>query len=272
MWRKLSCLLLCVALLAGLAGCGKAASDSDKAKDKATDKVTDIKSNDANAGDTAEQNKAYGAALWDIYLYGMLPDGSKLDYESTQQAEANTFAIYDVDNDGRDELIVQWCERAAMASQLCLIYGYDNGQLHEELSEYVATRFYSNGAVEADWSHNQGLAGRFWPYSVYTYDAKTDSYRYFGAVDGWDKSYLSTFYAGDEAFPDDLDQDGDGLIYFLYSGDEVPSFGDEAQARRADGAAYEAWRQSYLSGASEITLSTKHITPDNITPLGCPMP
>lgn len=276
MWRKLSCLLLCVALLAGLAGCGKAASDSDKAKDKATDKVTDIKKDDADAGstaanDTAEQNAAYGAALWDIYLHGMLPDGSTLDYSGTQQAENDTFAIYDVDNDGREELVVLWAN-ASVAGCLGLIYGYDNGQLHEELSQYVAMRFYSNGAVEVNWSHNQGLAGRFWPYSVYTYDAKTDSYRYFGAVDGWDKSFLSTFYAGGEAFPDDLDQDGDGLIYFLYSGDEVPSFGDEAQAQRADGAAYEAWRQSYLSGATEIALPTKHITPDNITPLGCPMP
>ena len=108
MWRKLSCLLLCIAILAGLAGCGKADSDTDKAKDKTTNKVADIKkadtdANGAAAADMAEQNKAYGAALWDIYLHGLLPDGSKLDYSGTQQAEDNTFAIYDVDNDGRTQ-------------------------------------------------------------------------------------------------------------------------------------------------------------------------
>lgn len=276
MWRKLSCLLLCIAMLAGLAGCGKADSDTDKAKDKTTNKVADIKkadtdANGAAAADMAEQNKAYGAALWDIYLHGLLPDGSKLDYSGTQQAEDDTFAIYDVDNDGREELVVLWAN-ASVAWCQGLVYGYDNGELHEELSEFVDMRFYSNGAVEASWSHNQGLGGRIWPYNVYTYDAKTDTYRHFGAVDGWNKRFADTFYASGEPFPDDLDQDGDGLIYFLYSGEEIPTFGDEAKAQRVDGREYEAWRWLYLHGATEITLPTKYITPDNITPLGCPMP
>ena len=138
MWRKLSCLLLCIAMLAGLAGCGKADSDTAKAKDKTTNKVADIKkadtdANGAAAADMAEQNKAYGAALWDIYLHGLLPDGSKLDYSGTQQAEDDTFAIYDVDNDGREELVVLWAN-ASVAWCQGLVYGYDNGELHEELS------------------------------------------------------------------------------------------------------------------------------------------
>ena len=156
MWRKLSCLLLCIAMLAGLAGCGQAASDTGRSEGKTVDKVTST--DNAAAADTAAQNKAYGAALWDIYLYGILPDNSKLDYSSTQQAEENTFAIYDVDHDGREELIVQWSAHAAMASKMCLIYGYDNGKLHEELSEFVDMRFYSNGAVEASGRTIRGWA------------------------------------------------------------------------------------------------------------------
>ena len=96
--------------------------------------------------------------------------------------------------------------------------------------------------------------------------------KHFGAVDGWDNRFVDTFYASGEPFPDDLDQDGDGLIYFLYSGEEIPTFGDEDKAQRVDGREYEAWRWLYLHGATEITLPTKYITPDNITPLGCPMP
>ncbi len=264
MWRTRCRLLLCILLLAVLTGCGQAASDAGWTADKQTD------ANTAAAPEITEQSKAYGAALWDIYLHGTLPDGSKLDYEGTQQAAANTFTVYDVDNDGREELVVLWTN-ASVAGCQGLIYGYDNGKLHEELSAYVGMRFYSNGAIEADWSHNQGLAGRFWPYSVYTYDAKTDRYRCFGAADGWDKHFADTGSGGD-AFPDALDQDGDGLIYFLYSGEESYFFGDESKAQWADGAAYETWRQSYLSGATEITLHMDDITPDNITPLGCPMP
>ena len=80
MWRKLSCLLLCIAMLAGLAGCGKAASDTGKSEGKTVDKVTST--DNAAAADTAAQNKAYGAALWDIYLYGILPDKMALGGDS----------------------------------------------------------------------------------------------------------------------------------------------------------------------------------------------
>lgn len=34
MWKKLSCLLLCIAMLAGLAGCGKAAPTPEDPREK----------------------------------------------------------------------------------------------------------------------------------------------------------------------------------------------------------------------------------------------
>lgn len=41
---------------------------------------------------------------------------------------------------------------------------------------------------------------------------------------------------------------------------------------RQTGRTIRVWREPHLNGATEITLPTKHITPDNVTLLGCPMP
>ena len=57
MWRKLSCLLLCIAMLAGLAGCGKAASDTGKSEGKTVDKVTSTDNAAAAAVSAADEQK-----------------------------------------------------------------------------------------------------------------------------------------------------------------------------------------------------------------------
>ena len=96
------------------------------------------------------------------------------------------------------------------------IYDYDeaSGELYEELSQFPMLTFYDNATIGAGISHNQGYAGEFWPYTFYTYDAANDSYRAEYFVDAWDKSLSDVNYNG-EAFPDDADKDGDGIVYYL---------------------------------------------------------
>lgn len=67
------------------------------------------------------------------------------------------------------------------------IWGYKDGKTHIELSEFPLMSYYSNGIIEVGWSHNHGLAGDFWPYSVYLYNSELDEYQKYGAVDAWDK-------------------------------------------------------------------------------------
>ena len=91
---------------------------------------------------------------------------------------------------------------------LVYTYDYPEEELRLVLSEFPALTFYENGTVAADWSHNQGWAGRFWPYTLYQYSPDSGVYEETGSVDAWDLECAG----GDErlaaAFPDEADAGG----------------------------------------------------------------
>ncbi len=202
---------------------------------------------------------AYGKALWDIYRQGVLPDGHPLEYTGIESAERNEFAVCDVDGDGRKELLIRWSNSVSMAGMAEYVLGSDGDQCYTELAEYPSLYYYDNGSVEADWSHNQGLAGRIWPKNFYRYNVEMDVYESFGSMDAWDKSLLA------EGFPDEIDADGDGLVYYLMP---IDWKGDYENREAVDGPAYEAWRAEHLGEANLIQPVYQELTVENIEALG----
>lgn len=216
--------------------------------------------------DPEDSRKRFGEILWNAYLKGELPDGSKLDWTGSERAEGNHFAVTDIDGDGRMELLLFWTE-ASTAGHLCAIYDYHDGVLLEQGRFFPSLRFYDNAAIEEDWSHNQGWSGRFWPHYAYRYNPQSDLYEQVGFVEGWDKQVVS------EGFPDDIDADGDGLVYDVRSADADWTIGSRYEPERMmDGPAYEEWRQSYLNGSQEVEIGLIPLTEENIAALGAPKP
>ena len=213
-----------------------------------------------------DSRKRFGEILWNAYLKGELPDGSKLDWTSSKGAAENHFAVTDIDGDGRQELLLFWTE-AYMAGSQCVIYDYHDGVLWKQGQFFPSLRFYDNAAIEEDWSHNQGWSGRFWPHYAYRYNPQSDLYEQVGFVEGWDKQVVS------EGFPDDIDADGDGLVYDVRPADADWTIGSRYELERMmDGPAYEEWRQSYLNGSQEVEIGLIPLTEENIAALGAPKP
>lgn len=153
-----------------------------------------------------------------IYYDYTLPNGQKLEFYGDPEPEfPNQFAIFDVDNDGKDELLIRYINTYS-AGMFGIIYDYDQNTqtLKQELLEFPALTFYKNGVVEAGWSHNQGLAGRFWPFTLYQYDPDTDIYVELASVDAWDKAFFPLDWDG-TPFPDEIDGSGDGIVYYIRS-------------------------------------------------------
>lgn len=211
---------------------------------------------------------AFAQILRTAHDQQILPDGTELEGNSIEGIEGNLFALHDVDGDGAEELVLLW-QNAAMAGQVEVVYGYDRaGQtVREELREFPGIIFYDTGAAEAPWSHNQGWAGAFWPYTLYRWDGEADTYQSAGSVDAWDSNLVSG------GFPRDVDGDGDGMVYFLltdnwnHTAHPDPDTGEEYwyyEQPPVDGEEYLRWREGVVGDAEALDLSFVPLTAENI--------
>ena len=212
--------------------------------------------------DSDAAREAYDSVLETLYTTYTLPDGTDLSYDGVLDLSDNSFAICDVDQDGQEELIIIW-ESTYTVRQSVIVYGYDSETetVRAELWQYPLQTFYDNGIVEVGLSHNQGLAREmpdnmdFWPYFLYQYDKVSDTYMEIALVDAWNKAFMETDYNGN-AFPDDIDVDGDGVVYMITN---------EGYERTVDGEAYQTWRDSFIGGASAMEIPFENMTESHDT-------
>ena len=269
--KKARLLSLALTLTLTLIACGSSHADVPTGSTSPKGSAPQKQEVSAGAAGSEATTAAFGSVLWDACQQCRLPDGTELDSAGGPEGIAqNEFALFDVDGDGRKELLLNWTN-ACMAGMTTYIWDYTGGALHQELAAFPALTFYDHGVIREDWSHNQGWAGRFWPYFLHVYDPETDTYQAAGAVDAWDVTCRP------DSFPTDKDQDGDGLLYFLLLTDEdwdrLYGADDRSVVEAAvDGPAYEAWRDSILQDGQPVEVPWLSLTRENISVLGYPEP
>lgn len=209
-----------------------------------------------------ERYAAYRSVLEGIYSEHIFPGNKDYGYDELFDITTNQFAVYDIDKDGAEELIIAYTT-TYNAGMVTIIYDFDEdfGKVREELAEYPSLTFYDNGAVQADLSHNHGLGGEFWPYTLYQYDQETDTYTVAAEVDAWDKSYVEKDYEGN-AFPQEADTDGDGIVYYIMTN------GIYEHKDPVDLEEYEQWRNSCIGGAAQMKIPFANLTEENIAAVG----
>ena len=207
-----------------------------------------------------EQIQAYWTVLTDIHNYQIFPGGRDLGYDGWPMSD-NRFALGDVDGDGSVELIIIYSTTSS-AGQAHIIYDYDasTGGVREQFIEYPAVVYFDNGILKVDASHNHTLSGKIWPYTLYQYNAESDSYDVIAQVEAWDKEIRDTDYEGN-AYPDDVDADGDGTIYYIM---ETAEYGNRVPV---DGEEYDRWYESYRNGSGTISIHYIALTTENISML-----
>ena len=193
-------------------------------------------------------------------LSGALRDlTSSADTPSTpSQLGKNKFAVCDVDGDGREELLLSYRTTiTAGQGTYVLDYRADTDTLLLQSPDKLGLEptFYENGTVLAPSNHNQGWGGRFWPYSVYRYDSRTDSYSYAGSADAWDRE-ISDQNPDFRPFPEELDVSGSGFLYYL-DGDDTP----------VDEAVYLRWLEGHTGGTAPLPVEWLALTQQNISRL-----
>ena len=221
--------------------------------------------------DSAKMYEEYRKVLHDLHEQGELWGRGKVSLDDDfGNIEENQFAIYDIDHDGRDELILIY-ETNAVADSIEIVYDYsfEKGEIQEQYAEFPNLKFYDNGMIYAGISHNQGVAGRFWPYQLYAYEPETDSYVIVAFVDAWDGNFAPTNYENED-FPEAVDADGNGLIYYVEEKrvGENEDETDYLEPAPIDDSAYEQWWDTYMDGAKELELPFVNLTTENIECIG----
>ena len=178
-------------------------------------------------------DRAYLDAVQTYVDLGTLP-GSEESIPYSEYGDGDwtdRYAIFDLDGDGKDELVVRIAQ-TIMASIQENIYSYneETGELEQLLWACPLCEYYRDGmAVKSDWSHGEGTeADNFWPYNAYLYDSNTGKYELAGYVSQY---YLPAMIerGWDDQFPAEADEDGDGIVYVISDGVNSPEFVDEGE-------------------------------------------
>lgn len=216
------------------------------------------------------QLEAYKSFLTEV-METEVVNGIDLRLPMSDDIHESEFLLCDVDFDQSMELLLKLQISVQPYTEM---FDYDakTGEVYREGGFALdGVRFYDNGVVEMDFDHNQGVGpddwSIFYPYEVLVYDWWSDSYLRWTSVDAWDKASNPKDYTG-RLFPDDIDKDGDGIIYHIAAHYEPPQEQDgervwpdllcnvpyQAETEYVDGADYEAWIRTYRDGANEISL------------------
>lgn len=219
------------------------------------------------ASENVYGKQTYREVLETIYYNRKLPLFSESEEISGDwDIEENDFLIYDIDNDGSDELIFKLTNYYT-AGQIGIIYDHDaEGNLVLQFSAYPAFTFYKNGAVKVGAAHNQGHSGRFWPYSMYRYDRETDSYELFGSVEALDLEIVEMINAEREEidrtdmleYPYEADTSNSGFVYYIR-----PDWHSGA-AEPVDVTEYNEMDREFTGGTEPLELEFIKLTEENI--------
>ncbi len=210
-----------------------------------------------------ETRAAYVRVLENLLNNSILPDNSDGTGIFSDMAD-NTFAVADVDGDGREELVLL-TRPNIYAGYRGYILEYYNNALVIQHSGFPSFTFYSNGAFAEDDSHAQGSwTSQFWPHSIYRYLPGSDSYELAGHVGAWEKVISDINPESLPPFPTEKDVSRAGILYYITPAEDMgPTFTGYSKDA-VDQSVYLAWLEPILGDARPLELDYLPLTEENI--------
>lgn len=178
----------------------------------------------------------YADVLERLYYYDRLPDDGD-DIDAKMAGDYETYAVYDIDGDGIEELML-YVDRPGTGSSWSIIYEYnvDTDSLKQELYAYMDNQFYSNGRIVGMDDSSHGVM-------VYVYNPENDDYS---------DSYLTIMRGTTYWDMGSNNEDYSGYDYRVYhSNTEEETYMTEEE--------YNQWLADQTAGATELEIPWKKI-------------
>ena len=149
--------------------------------------ITDI----VNDGYIKDMEKAYRSVLEEMRQNHMLPSGIQV-----EDITDDLYAIFDVNGDGLEELIVKHMSGPMYeSSEYVCSYNSYNGRVNVDFTGFPSLVYYDNGFIREDASHNQTDDIDAWPYTMYCHNDARNTYDSIGVGvtnDGSIEKYVAT--------------------------------------------------------------------------------
>ena len=195
---------------------------------------------------------ASGAVNYTAFLQQVHDNPSEY-VEESMDIEEDQFAIADIDQDGKEELIIQFTD-TYMAGQYSAIWSWNDATGTMELQQEMGTScdYYSNGMLVEYASHNHSYGFAVWPSEIYKYDTVSGQYQHFASVSSADAEVDTEGVL----YSTDKDADGDGIIYFFDMDGQVETPLTETE--------YQSYCDQYIPESEKIELNWMNLTQTNI--------
>ena len=208
--------------------------------------------------------EAYDDALLDVLKYYVLPDGTELEYQgptdwiAVKLEYTDDYAVFDIDGDGREELIISF-RTAPSAYHRAYIFEYytDTHEWHYEGEFTPGSDIYDNGVI-ISYGHHANPRSTIMHYGVLRYDPESDTYETLGYVDSWGRDIEIEISGGIGDYPEEYDTDNAGVVYLLWG------FDGTDEIRYYSQSAYEEFLEELYGDSETISIPYNDMVLENL--------
>lgn len=205
---------------------------------------------------TGKEYPFYAASLITLINEQTLPNGEIVKYISDPESNPLQFAICDINKDGKEELLLHLpYDTCETSGHFIYTENIENTGLEDLCSFNEDTVYYETGFVKEPISYGESLSVNFNPFDIRMWDA--GGFLDAGRVEAWEKAYMPNDFSG-EAFPDSVDIDGNGTVYFI-SGELGIDYDNPV-----DDAEYREYINQFFGDGKEISVPWLELTMENV--------
>ena len=225
---------------------GDGSSDGNTGAGENTTASVEMNASVIDPNTTDPTMKKYLEIIDGVCNKGLWPDNALVQDYELSDIPGNKYGVLDIDGDGRKELIIS-IQNTSSFAYILRIYDYDasTDKLTLQFSSNPRIDIYANGALVNKDSSNQSssvatdITDPTWPYTLYKYDGKTNTYVVVARVQAWNGEWRP------DGFPAEYDKDGNKNIYevIIYKNGDSNSVESSTYMDDLD---YREWRKQHF--------------------------